>query len=90
MIWVVLDRGEASVCVQHPGYDVVLATTTTADLADVFQGYCRWEDSLRDGRITVDGPPQLARDLPKWFQWSPWVEVTHERAHRSQASPSRA
>ncbi len=64
-------------------------TTTTADLADVFQGYCRWEDSLRDGRITVDGPPQLARDLPKWFQWSPWVEVTHERAHRSQASPSR-
>jgi DNA-binding HxlR family transcriptional regulator len=89
MIWLVLERGEASVCIQHPGYDVnLLVTTTTADLADVFQGYSRWADSVRDGRITVDGPPRLVRDLPKWFQWSPWVEVTHERAHRLGTTPA--
>jgi hypothetical protein len=91
LIWVVLERREASVCIQHPGYDVdLLVTTTTADLADVFQGYCRWEDSVRDGRITVEGLPRLVRDLPTWFQWSPWAEVTHERAHRSVTTPTEA
>ena len=83
-IWLVLERGEASVCIQHPGYDADLVVTgTTADLADVFQGYTRWRTSVDTGKITVEGDRRLAAALPKWFIWSPWVEVTHERAHRA-------
>ena len=83
VIWLVLDRGEASVCIQHPGYDTdVVVTATTPDLADVFQGYKRWQASVREGLIVVEGVKRLADDLPSWFAWSPWVEVTHERAHR--------
>lgn len=83
VIWLVLDHGEASVCIQHPGYDVDLVVTgTTADLADVFQGYTRWKTSVDAGTITVEGDRRLAASIPKWFVWSPWVEVTHERAHR--------
>lgn len=84
LIWLVLERGEASVCIQHPGYDVDLVVTgTTADLADVFQGYTRWQTAVKDGKVTVEGDRRLAKDLPNWFIWSPWVEVTHERAHRA-------
>lgn len=83
-IWMVLERGEASVCIQHPGYDVdVVISATTAHLADVFQGYARWDDYVRDGKVEVQGLPRLATEIPKWFLWSPWVEVTHERAHRA-------
>lgn len=83
VIWLVLEHGEASVCIQHPGYDVDLVVTgTTADLADVFQGYTRWKTSVDAGKITVEGDRRLAAAIPKWFVWSPWVEVTHERAHR--------
>ena len=83
VIWLVLEHGEASVCIQHPGYDVDLVVTgSTADLADVFQGYTRWKTSVSDGKITVVGDRRLAAALPSWFVWSPWVEVTHERAHR--------
>ncbi len=82
-IWFVLDRGDISVCVNHPGFDTdLVVTTTTPDLADVFQGYCRWADAVADGRITVDGAPRLAAALPKWFVWSPWADVTRERADR--------
>lgn len=74
-LWMVLDRGEASVCVQHPGFDSdLVVTTTTPALAEVFNGYTRWQDAVTRGVIKVDGPPTLARALPKWFLWSPFSE----------------
>ena len=83
-IWLVLDRGEVSVCQQHPGFDTdVLVRATTPMFAEVFQGYRRWTDAVGDGDIQLSGPPRLLKALPTWFLWSPWAEVTHERATRS-------
>lgn len=85
-IWLVLEHGEASVCVQHPGFEVdVIVAMTTPDLADVFQGYRRWSEAVAQGRIEVSGPPRLTAAIPRWFRWSPWAEVTRERADRSTA-----
>lgn len=85
-IWIVLDHGEASVCLQHPGFESdVVATATTAAFADVFQGYQRWAEAVDAGRIEVAGAPRLASGLPTWFRWSPWAGVTRERADRSVA-----
>ncbi|NYJ00809.1 DNA-binding HxlR family transcriptional regulator [Nocardioides thalensis] len=82
-IWLVIDRGEVSVCMQHPGFEVdVFVGATTPDLADVFQGYCTWREAVDAGRIQVQGPPRLVNALPTWFLWSPWAEVTRERADR--------
>src|SRR5690606_24281520 len=79
-IWLVLDRGEASVCVQHPGFDPdVVITTTTVALAEVFSGHARWADAIRAGRIDVQGAPSLVRALPTWFLWSPFADVTRSR-----------
>jgi DNA-binding HxlR family transcriptional regulator len=89
-IWLVLDRGEASVCLQHPGYDVdLIVTATTPTYAEVFQGYYRWSEAVDTGRIEVLGPRRLASALPRWFQWSPWAAATRERAGRGAATAAR-
>jgi len=83
-IWLVLDRGEVSVCQQHPGFDTdVLVRATTPTFAEVFQGYRRWPEAVADGAIELDGPARLVKALPTWFLWSPWAEVTRERAARA-------
>jgi DNA-binding HxlR family transcriptional regulator len=88
-IWMVLDRGEASVCLQHPGFEPdVVATASTAAFADVFQGYRRWSEAVDAGRIDVAGTRRLASALPTWFRWSPWAEVTRERAERAASAAS--
>ena len=81
VIWMVLDRGEASVCVQHPGFDTdVLVTTTTPAMAEVFQGFDTWAGAVSTDAIRIDGPPRLVRAFPRWFLWSPFAEVTRERS----------
>ncbi len=83
-IWMVLERGEASVCIQHPGFEPdVIVTTTTPALAEVFQGYDSWSHAVSDDRIRVDGPPALVRSFPRWFLWSPFADAARTRAARS-------
>ena len=56
--WIVLDRGEASVCNQHPGYDSdVIVTCTSSALSGVFNGVESWSHALATGAIRIDGPP---------------------------------
>jgi DNA-binding HxlR family transcriptional regulator len=74
-IWLVLDRGEPSVCFQHPGLDPdLIVRTATPQLARVFSGAERWSAAVGSGAIEVLGPPPLARKLPTWFLWSPWKD----------------
>lgn len=74
-VWLVLDRGEVSVCMQHPGSDPDLVVKmTTPALARVFSGAERWSASVAAGSIHVSGPSGLARKLPTWFLWSPWAD----------------
>lgn len=83
-IWMVLDRGEASVCIQHPGFEPdVVVTTTTPALAEVFQGYDSWSRAVSADRVRVDGPPGLVRSFPRWFLWSPFADATRTRAART-------
>lgn len=83
-LWIVIERGEPSVCTSYPGFepDVVITTTTTA-LAEVFQGYDSWSNAVGSGAIVVSGPPRLVDAMPRWFRWSPFSEVTRARAERS-------
>jgi DNA-binding HxlR family transcriptional regulator len=79
-VWIVVDRGEPSVCMQHPGFEPdVIVTTTTPALAEVFQGYTTWADAVRRDAVRVDGPPRLVRALPGWFLWSPFADVTRAK-----------
>jgi DNA-binding HxlR family transcriptional regulator len=78
-IWLVLDRGEPSVCNQHPGFepDVVL-TTAPVDLMRVFSGIVTLNQARSAGEITLDGPPTLVRRFGSWFLWSPFAPTVRQ------------
>ena len=79
-IWMVFERGEPSVCVQHPGFEPdLLVTTSTPALAEVFQGFDTWNRAVATGAITLEGPPRLIRAFPRWFEWSPFAPDTLAR-----------
>lgn len=82
LIWMVLDRGEASVCIQHPGFDSdVIVESPTPELSKVFNGLTKWQESVSDGSIKVEGPPNLVKAIPKWFLWSPFAPDVYAKAH---------
>ena len=74
-IWFVLDRGDGlgvhAASGLRPRPRVPMAT---ADLADVFQGYRRWQEAVESGAIAGGSVrPGWPRPCPRWFVWSPWV-----------------
>ncbi len=74
-IWLVFDRGEASVCMQHPGFDSdVVVTTTPVALLRVFNGFDSLADATRSGAVRIDGPPSLTGRFGRWFIWSPFAD----------------
>ena len=78
----VIDRGEASVCVQHPGFEPdLIVTTSTPALAEVFQGFDTWAHAVASGDIRAR-QAALVRALPRWFLWSPFVEPILARTRR--------
>ena len=71
-LWLVLEPREVSVCLKPPGFDPDLVVR--AELRAFYRvwlGQVDFEAALRDGGIAVDGPPALAKALPRWFLWSP-------------------
>jgi DNA-binding HxlR family transcriptional regulator len=86
-IWMVLDRGDVSVCLQYPGFETdVLVTCPTTVLSCVFSGKMTWDAAVRSGEIRVTGPRPLVSALPRWFLWSPWADDV--RAIESAQPPS--
>jgi DNA-binding HxlR family transcriptional regulator len=80
-VWIVLDRGEASVCNQYPGYDSdVVVTCATGAMAGVFNGVESWGHALSTGAIQIDGPPRLVRAVPRWFVGSPFTTLMASQA----------
>ena len=78
--WLVLEPVEASVCTTDPGFPVtVQVTAESIEFHRVFSGRTTFAEALRSGSIEIDGPTRLARQLPRWFAWSPFAEVTRQQ-----------
>jgi DNA-binding HxlR family transcriptional regulator len=74
VIWLVLDRGEPSVCIKHPGFDSdIVVTTDAVSFMRVFTGIDTLAAARRDGTVVIEGPPALTRAFGNWFQWSPFA-----------------
>jgi DNA-binding HxlR family transcriptional regulator len=79
VIWMILDRGEPSVCVKHPGFDSdICVVTDTASFMRVFSGIESLGDARRRGTVTLDGPTALTRSFGTWFLWSPFAPAVRE------------
>ncbi len=82
-VWLLLQPRDVSVCVTPPGFDADLIVR--ADLASFYRvwlGHIEYDAAIRCGAVAVEGPPALARQLPRWFLWSPMAGFVreHERA----------
>jgi DNA-binding HxlR family transcriptional regulator len=83
-VWLVMSRSEVSVCVTPPGFDPDLIVRANLEsFYRVWLGEMAYADALCCGLLTVDGPPGLARHLPRWFLWSPMAPLV--RAAREEA-----
>jgi DNA-binding HxlR family transcriptional regulator len=80
VIWLVLDRGNPSVCVKHPGFDSdVVVRTDAVSLMRVFSGIVSLRDAIDQGSVEVVGPPSLTRSFGRWFLWSPFAPAVRAR-----------
>jgi DNA-binding HxlR family transcriptional regulator len=85
VIWLILDRGEPSVCVKHPGFDSDISVVTdTASFMRVFSGIESLGDARRRGTVTLDGPTSLTRSFGTWFLWSPFAPTVREAVANSR------
>jgi DNA-binding HxlR family transcriptional regulator len=82
--WLVLEPGESSVCMTDPGLPVdVNVIADGLQFERVHAGRITLADAVRDGSVEIVGPSRLTRQLPRWFWWSPFAEVT--RRHVTSA-----
>ncbi len=82
--WFVIDRGEASVCLEDPGFEIGLVVT--ADLSVFYQvwlGKMTLRQATSGGRIRLEGRPAFERAFPKWFLWSPMADFVRAQLTRS-------
>ncbi|MCB9586215.1 MAG: helix-turn-helix transcriptional regulator [Polyangiaceae bacterium] len=65
--WMLIERGAAELCYDHPGFDVDVSVWARSQAFTEWHiGRIEWGDALSAGYIRVEGPRQLARALPTW------------------------
>jgi DNA-binding HxlR family transcriptional regulator len=80
--WLVLNPGDVSVCLKHPGFDVdVFVNTELAALYEVWLGRITFSQAMHDERLELDAAPALIRAFPKWFALSPAANVVRAAAN---------
>ena len=82
-IWLIFDRGQASVCISHPGFEPdLIVTTDSVSMMRVFIGIDELATAKAKGTVRIDGAPALVAQFPSWFLWSPFRPAVMARAAR--------
>jgi DNA-binding HxlR family transcriptional regulator len=84
--WLVLDHGEASVCLGDPGFETDLyVSADTVAFHRVWIGRARLADAMRDDLVRIEGPSDLVRAFPSWLAFSLFAHI-HLSRRRGAAS----
>jgi DNA-binding HxlR family transcriptional regulator len=69
LMWLMLERSGAQVCVKDPGFAVDLVLRgDIGDYVAVYLGHSAWRDLVGKARV-LEGDRQIAKQLPVWFQF---------------------
>ena len=83
LFWILVERGEPSVCVVDPGFEVdVIITSDVSSLLEFWLGRLTLRDAIRSGRIEFTGPPALTRRMPALFELSEMAPIILGTQHR--------
>jgi DNA-binding HxlR family transcriptional regulator len=86
-LWLVMTPQEVSVCLKPPGFDSdLILRADVSVLYQVWLGHIDYETAVHRADIVVDGPPGLARALPRWFMWSPMARFVRACRQDQRAS----
>jgi DNA-binding HxlR family transcriptional regulator len=84
VLWLVLDRGNPSVCMKHPGFESdLLIVTDAVTLTRIFSGITSVDDAVAAGTMQLEGAAALRRGFEHWFLWSPFAPLVRERIARA-------
>lgn len=74
--WLVIADRDADVCDADPGYPVTLVVTAQLRaMVGLWRGDRDWSDVIGSGSVTLDGPSELCRAVPRWFTLSSFAHV---------------
>jgi DNA-binding HxlR family transcriptional regulator len=79
--WLMLERADVSVCLQHPKFDIDLRVC--ADIAAFYRvwlGRIPLRAALADGTVSLHGTPDVVRGFGQWFSWSPMAPAVRDAA----------
>jgi DNA-binding HxlR family transcriptional regulator len=76
LFWLVLERTQADLCTEDPGFEVDLyVDADLTAMAKIWLGDITFEDALRSRKIRLTGSQELARALPSWLMLSRFAAV---------------
>ena len=79
--WMLLRRPHPELCTRSSGYvEDLICHTDGQTLTDLHLRRTTYVAALRSGRLTLEGPPSLARQFRTWFRTSPFADYLPERA----------
>jgi len=82
-VWLTLVRGDVSSSLKSPGFEPdLIVRADVSVLYRVWAGFVDYHAAERRGEIVLQGPPALVQAFPRWFMWSPFVDVA--RQYRDQ------
>jgi len=68
IMWLILERTGADICMKDPGFAVDLVMRgRIADFVAVYLGHARWRD-LVGKALTIEGDRRLAQQVPAWIR----------------------
>jgi hypothetical protein len=86
-LWLVLDRGEPSVCVKDPGLEVDLVVVTDpVSMMRVFSGITTLADAIAADEVRLFGPSKLVKAFGHWFLWSPFITAVRTAVRNEKHS----
>jgi DNA-binding HxlR family transcriptional regulator len=91
--WLVLERTDVSVCLQHPRFEIDLRVEADIDaFYRVWLGRSSLAEARRRGAVRLDGAPMMVRGFAEWFAWSPMAAAVRgalARRATARGKPSR-
>ncbi len=86
--WLVVSRGDVSLCFTDPGVDVDVTVEGDLDaLYEVWEGRVEYGCAVRGRRLVVTGETALVRALPRSFRFSPIAPYVREATARTVPAP---
>jgi DNA-binding HxlR family transcriptional regulator len=66
--WVCVSGDEVDVCDVDPGFEVAATVhTSLRAMTEIWRGDRGWTEAVRSGRVEVQAPTEVAREVPRWI-----------------------